>query len=264
MRLTWLSDIHLEFLSDDDRSAFLCELDGQAADAVLIGGDIATAESLGPILDEIASAVSKPVYFVLGNHDYYHGSVLGSQALARTASARAAHLHFLDDLGAIRLNGSAALVGVGGWYDTRTGNYENTDIRLNDFLLIEDLVGLAGSALASRLMQLADADGARLGAALNDAARRASRVIVLTHVPPFLAACWHEGAISDENWAPFFTSKATGDALIEVADAHPTVHFEVLCGHTHGQGHAQIRDNLEVWTAGAVYGQPCVEREFEV
>ncbi|MFM7113065.1 MAG: Eco57I restriction-modification methylase domain-containing protein, partial [Planctomycetota bacterium] len=36
---------------------------------------------------------------------------------------------------------------------------------------------------------------------------------VATHVPPFREACWHEGELSDDQWAPHFTSVVMGDAL---------------------------------------------------
>ena len=37
----------------------------------------------------------------------------------------------------------------------------------------------------------------------------------------------------------------------------------VLCGHTHGEGQAQILPNLKVLTGGAKYGEPRVQRVFE-
>ena len=33
----------------------------------------------------------------------------------------------------------------------------------------------------------------------------------------------------------------------------------VLCGHTHGRGHARILPNLEVRTGGAKYGNPAIQ-----
>jgi predicted phosphohydrolase len=42
---------------------------------VLISGDIAEAPTVSEILGEMAQHVAKPIYFVLGNHDYYKSSV---------------------------------------------------------------------------------------------------------------------------------------------------------------------------------------------
>ena len=63
--------------------------------------------------------------------------------------------------------------------------------------------------------------------------RRFQHIMVLTHVPPFREACWHEGRISDDNWLPHFTCKAVGDVLIEAMAANPDHRMTVLCGHTH-------------------------------
>ena len=42
---------------------------------MLITGDIAEAPSLGDLLSDVASALRTPIYFVLGNHDFYRGSI---------------------------------------------------------------------------------------------------------------------------------------------------------------------------------------------
>ena len=84
--------------------------------------------------------------------------------------------------------------------------------------------------------------------------------MVLTHVPPFREACWHEGRISDDNWLPHFTCKAVGDALLEAMAAAPDHRMTVLCGHTHGGGEAQVLPNLRVLTGDARYGQPVIQR----
>lgn len=70
----------------------------------------------------------------------------------------------------------------------------------------------------------------------------------LTHVG------WHDGALSDDDWLPFFSCAAVGAVLLEAADAHPTKQIEVYCGHTHSPGLTALRPNLVVHTGGARYG----------
>jgi hypothetical protein len=89
------------------------------------------------------------------------------------------------------------------------------------------------------------------------------RVIVLTHVPPYAEATWHEGRQSNGQWLPHFSCKATGDVLLAAADAYPKGELLVLCGHTHGAGEVQMRPNLRVITGGAVYGHPAVQQFIE-
>ena len=50
-------------------------------------------------------------------------------------------------------------------------------------------------------------------------------VIVVTHVPPFVEACWYQGQATLNEWTPHFSCKAVGDRLLKIADHHPDVIF---------------------------------------
>ena len=71
-RIAWLTDIHLNFLKESaQRSEFFQHVRRTEAHAVLIAGDIAEAHDLVETLILIDDQLERPVYFVLGNHDYY-------------------------------------------------------------------------------------------------------------------------------------------------------------------------------------------------
>ena len=110
------------------------------------------------------------------------------------------------------------------------------------------------------MQQLADVDAVALQ---NDLAQAVSqhpkRIIVLTHIPPFKEACFYNGKNSDKNWLPFFSSKATGDVLMQAANNNPSIDFLVLCGHTHGEGYYQPTANLTIKAGKAEYYQPIVQ-----
>jgi Icc protein len=89
-------------------------------------------------------------------------------------------------------------------------------------------------------------------------------VIVLTHVPPFRDACWHEGRISEEDGLPHFACRAVGERLVAVARANPERTITVRCGHTHSGGVARILPNLVVYTGAAEYRKPAVQRVFDL
>jgi hypothetical protein len=82
-------------------------------------------------------------------------------------------------------------------------------------------------------------------------------------LPPLREACWHEGQISNDEWAPHFTCKAMGDVLLETMRRHPERQLTVFCGHTHSPGMAQPLPNLTIFTGGAAYGHPTVQRILE-
>ena len=76
MKLAWLTDIHLNFVEDEVREKFYQEIIKTKPEGLLISGDIAEAPSISEILIEMSQKINKPIYFVLGNHDYYYGEVL--------------------------------------------------------------------------------------------------------------------------------------------------------------------------------------------
>ena len=80
--------------------------------------------------------------------------------------------------------------------------------------------------------------------------------LFLMHVPPFQAACWHQGQVSGDEWLPWFACDAVGRVVSEIAATNPRCSITVLCGHTHGSGCAQISPNVTVFTMGSFYGAP--------
>jgi hypothetical protein len=85
-----------------------------------------------------------------------------------------------------------------------------------------------------------------------------------THVPPLREACWHEGRLSDDEWAPHFTCKAMGDAILEIMRDYPQRKLTVFCGHTHSPGQCRPLPNVEILTGGAKYGLPGIQRVIEL
>lgn len=166
-------------------------------------------------------------------------------------------MHWLPAAGAQALTDNIILLGQDGWADGRLGNYQDSNIVVNDSRLIVDLFQakiLGKSQLLQKMQQLADADATQLKSDLITAlSNNPQNIIVLTHVPPFKEACMHLGKISDDNWLPFFSSKVTGDVLMQIAQENPKVEFLVLCGHTHTEALYQPLDNLTIEAGRAEY-----------
>ena len=256
MRLAWLTDIHLDFLDEAATGRFLGEVAAIEADAVLVGGDIALARTVVDLLRRIEAAARAPVHFVLGNHDFYGGSIARVRAEVRAASRGG--LRWLSESGPISLTAGTALVGHDGWADGRYGDYAGSTVLLSDFRLIADFWSLDAADRLALLQRLAGEAADHLAAVVPAALERHRRVIVLTHVPPFDAAAWHEGKMSEPDFLPFFASKAAGDVLREAMLRRPDREMLVLCGHTHGSGEVQVLPNLRVRTGGADYGRPAI------
>ena len=73
MNAAWLTDIHLNFLKHNQLEAFLLLLSEKLVDCFLISGDIGEADKIIDCLKYAESVLKRPIYFVLGNHDYYEG-----------------------------------------------------------------------------------------------------------------------------------------------------------------------------------------------
>lgn len=279
MRLAWATDIHLDFLGDDAVRRFAAELAAPRADALILSGDLSHAELLEHHLRLLSQGVPGPVYFVLGNHDYYGSSIAAVRQAVRELGLRRPRLCWLPAAGVVRLTERTALVGIDGWADARLGAPETTPVVLNDFFHIEELAARVDpvararpayfratdrSGLHAELRARGDAEAAACRALLGEALAAYERVVVVTHVPPFAAACWHEGRTSDDDWLPYFTCAAVGEVLRELAAGAPDRDITVLCGHTHGVGEAAVLPNLRVLTGGAEYRRPVLQRVLEV
>lgn len=258
--LLWATDVHLDHLRHPS-AAFefgkALGLEHPGAEGLIVTGDIAEAVTVVRISTDLQRGFDRPLYFVLGNHDYY-GSAFGAvDAAVHEACASHSGLHWLHER-SVTWAERVALVGCNGWYDARFGD-RATDLQLTDFERISELSRARArgrSALLSACAARADADAALLDERLGALPGAARDVIVALHVPPFQQAAWHEGKTSDDRWAPFFSSRVTGEVLLRHAARLPATRFRVLCGHTHGAGVFEARDNLVVYTGAARYGAP--------
>jgi len=288
MKLAWLTDLHLNFNSKPERSAFLDMVAEAEPDVVLIGGDIGESDTVRVYLEEIENHLQRDIFFVLGNHDFYGSSIERVRTEVSHLARKSPRLHWLPDVGVRNLSPTVALIGHGSWADGRFGNFMDSDLVLNDYVWITEFNPMLGApehvegasplhpspyyltgrqakvARLKTLNRLGDQAAAHVGEILPRALAFRDQVIFLTHVPPFKEACWHEGRPSDDDSLPHFSCKAVGDTLVRIMKQHTSKRLTVLCGHTHGGAEAQILPNLTVSTGSAVYGRPCIQRIIDL
>jgi predicted MPP superfamily phosphohydrolase len=259
VKLAWATDIHLNFLESTEVEQWARTLTAWPVDAVILTGDLAEAPDLCDQLSVLANEWSRPIYFVLGNHDYYRGSFAEVHTRVRALCASNPLLTWLDDVDVVPLTETTGLIGHQGWSDCRLGDVEGSGVFMNDWRLIEDLrlaFGEGGDGLRNTLRSLGDAAAAHVKRVLPLALERFEHVLLATHYPPFADACWHEGKHSDDEWLPHLACAAVGDVLLDVVARHPGRHVTVLCGHTHSGGVCWPLPNLEVRTGRAEYSAP--------
>lgn len=256
-RLAWLTDLHLNFVPIDRIEWFFVQMERHRPDAYVITGDFSEAPDVIEKLELLERSWHKPIYFVLGNHDFYRGSIREVRQKATELCKRLPRLHYLSAMNEpIRLTENVALVGHDGWADARIGDYEHSMVMMNDYKLIKELAGYTKIQRWDLLKELGREAADHLRLVMHKAVEQCSHLIVATHVPPLRDACWHEGTLSDDEWSPHFTCLSVGEALLEVASQYPNHQITVLCGHTHSPGECRVMPNLRILTGGARYGAP--------
>ena len=263
-RLAWLTDLHLNFLSDKQAEAFCAHLARTDADCFVFTGDIGEAPNVEHYLRLLERSLQRPIYFVLGNHDFYRGSISSVRELVQDLCKTLPNLHWMPLEGVVPLSEQTCLVGHDGWGDARAGDYWNSRVELNDWDLIGEFLGISKSERGRVLEQLGDEAAQHFRSVLPAAIKSYKHIIVLTHVPPFPQASLYQGQPSDSHGLPHFCCQTVGEVLQEIMAVHPEREMTVLCGHTHEAADVQILPNLRVLTGGAEYGHPKLERVLEV
>lgn len=253
--ILWCTDIHLDFLRPGGPKSFgeYLKAEYPSSDAIVLSGDLANTRSLKNDLQGFEEGCGKPVYFVLGNHDYYHGSFEVTESIANKFSG------WLEKHQCVELTSSTALVGVEGWYDGMCGFPYQKKFRMSDWDLIKDLLCVVDrDHLLSVCRTRSESMASMAKAKISKAFQTYKTVVFVTHYPPFHESSWHQGALGDDLHAPWFTSILMGKALYEVAEKHPDNKLLVLCGHTHSSGIYDPLSNLKVLTGEALYNHPDV------
>ena len=140
MRLAWLTDVHLNFLGREFVEEFFSIVRAEKPDAVLLTGDVGEAGSVLTWLERLDDELQLPIYFVLGNHDFYGGSISKVRAAVTELAEERPNLKYLTAIEKpIELAPGVGLIGDDGWADGRLGKYETSYVMMNDYRLIAEL-----------------------------------------------------------------------------------------------------------------------------
>lgn len=262
-KLIWMSDIHLNFIGAgrgvpmNDLLAFYTKLKESEGDSILITGDIAESHNVVPTLIQMQQMTNKPIYFVLGNHDFYGSSVADVRKSVQNIGK---DIHWIPGNSGTELSASTILVGVDAWGDCRNGDYENSRITMSDWIYIKELhkgYRTGQAELKAAIQKLADTDARALNRSVTKAVKRGyKKVIIATHVPPFAEACLYAGRKSTPDGLCFWSSQILGTSIEPIAKANPDVQFDWYCGHTHSGVTLNVLNNLVVNVAQADYYDP--------
>lgn len=286
MKIAWATDIHLDFITSPgdlvasarNLDIFCQQIEKGNPESVILTGDISVSKFLKDHLIYIESKLRRPIYFVLGNHDFWGSTFEKVRKDCTDLSKSSEYLRYASCLPYVELTPRTALIGHDGWYDGYNGDPNGSNVVMNDWLRIGEFVRencvVASSSAQSRNMnsilaisrEQSNAAAAHLVRSIKSvvAQKKYRTVIVLTHVPPFVEAHYHKGSPGDPAMHPWYTSRTMGSMLLSAAKSNPDIRFEVFCGHTHGKFSLQVTENLFCHVGGSEYSNPDTQGTFDI
>jgi predicted MPP superfamily phosphohydrolase len=254
--LVWVSDFHLTFFDQEALFAIFKRIMLTHPSMLLLSGDISDGKHLADHLLAVVPAVNCPVYFVLGNHDYYLSSFGAIESTISCIAKNEPRLFWLETAGVVPLSDETGLIGHGGWADGQAGVGLRSTVTLNDFIYIKDFQDLMRPALFEELNRRGKACAEFLNQTLPQALERFHQVIVLMHVPPFEAAARYKGKPSSPEYAPHFSCIQAGQTILKISQQYPDRKIRIYCGHTHESYEMQAAPNVYVTVSGSDYKKP--------
>lgn len=245
-KFLWFSDIHLERASSYDKIKFLYSLIKEKPAGIFLTGDISNGIKLCYHLRIIAIIANCPIYFSLGNHDYYFSSLEKTTNKLRRLCQKHKNLIWLNDIKFARLSKKTAVIGVDGWYDVDKGN-PNLLKYTTDWLFVKDFRKLPSIVERMDLWKKIAYDSAlnaeiKINEVINAGFKN---IYLLTHFPPWQEATKDVGSIFENFWISYNTNLTLGRKIKEVMSKHNNIRLTVLSGHTHEQSIVWIRKNIQ-------------------
>ena len=176
MKFLHITDIHLDHLQEQTRPVYIAEtgktkrvtglkefvdyyqhrIVADGLDGIFLTGDITTCQHLPDHLKFLAEMIKCPIYFILGNHDYYGGDkIMGglSQKFATTCDRdlgpattgvqHSTNLHYMTArkesiIQTTEEGKKIAIVGSDGWYDGEYAYFSRSELFMTDFVTIKE------------------------------------------------------------------------------------------------------------------------------
>lgn len=262
-KFVWFTDTHLNFALPWATHNLVRHLRAVNPAGIMLTGDVSNGSHLESCLGRLASSLSCPIYFVLGNHDYHGRTFASVHGDLRRLGATYSNLHWMTDRGVVALNDEVGLIGTEGWYDARLGDpswlrYTTDWFRTFDFLALPNM-RVRIDAFRSLAQSSADLLEPRLVEALD----KFKTVYVLTHFPPWAEATRAVGTFMEKFWLPYNTNVVMGQMIERVMSGRNKRHAVVLAGHTHTRCWIRVSRNIECRVNKAkYYGSPSSEEHI--
>jgi len=256
-----MTDLHLDQADSRATKKLLHQLESTEYEIALITGDIASARHLPDCLEMVAGACGgRPLYVVLGNHDYYGSCISATTDMMRRISSNIPNLHHLSSLGPVDLGDHGILVGCDGWADGQWRGKKSENIHSPDHYSLSDFKNMSYWGRIRMMRSLGQEAATSLSKRLRPSLRRHRKIIIASHVPPFRTAALFNGKPCDANHQPHFVHSKLGAMLIKIAGHCPSKEFTILGGHTHSECTDLVLPNIRCSIGGHQKNHPRIQQ----
>jgi Icc protein len=252
----WITDPHIKPWG---RRKIINLIHDDKPKGIFLTGDISYGPTLVGDLDHLGRKAGRPIYFVLGNHDYHGSTIATTHNKVRLLCKKHKNLIWMTDAGIEPLNEEVALIGTEGWYDARVG-FEPFLTFTFDWWMTKDfrqLPSMKDRIEAFRVLAQESAD--KIVPILEKALESYKTIYLLTHYPPWKEANRAEGTMMEQFWLPYNVNYALGVALEKVMQNYKKRNLIVLCGHTHTSTQIHAARNIECRVGKAGYFRSTVD-----
>ena len=241
----WFSDTHLDQVLPWVLLKFIAHVIKERPKGIFLTGDISNGKLTPWHLKILATFISCPIYFVLGNHDYYLSSIDKVHDKIRKLCKRYPNLIWITEAGIIPINDETAIIGNEGWYDAANGKPGYLKLTI-DWWMTKNFRKLPSMRHRMRVWrEMSQRSVDDIVAKLEYAIKLGYKnIYILTHFPPWKEATMHIGTLLEGFWLPYNVNLRLGQALEDVMKRHEDRYITVLSGHTHDKFEIRITSNI--------------------
>lgn len=245
MKIALISDTHwdkCDTLTWQKKMAALMRLE---VEALVHCGDIAEPPTLLAALDFWEAEANFPMYFALGNHDYYGKHIQSQQRFLRRWCGDKRRVHYLSSLPGLS-NQASILMAIDSWYDAYGITGEQSERFFFDKAFIKDFETLNCGQIIDLLKSLWQQQLQELSAKVEQAIGLGiSSINILSHIPPLQVK---QRALfpRQKEAMGLFTSQLLASQIFKWAEAHSAIDWHLICGHWHIETQYKLSQNCTV------------------
>jgi predicted phosphohydrolase len=242
----WFTDTHLNRVNPLKKLLFIHHIIKEDPKAVFFTGDISSGLTLYYDLYLLATFIRCPIYFVLGNHDYWYSDFKTIENKIKSLQEIFPNLIWLTKSDIIHLNNDVALIGDEGWYDGYNGDNNYLKFTLDQIAVKEFRELKTIEERLAHWRMLSAQSNARIEQKLTKALDQGYKTVyILTHFPPWKEATRDRGTILEQFWLPYNTNMKLGESIERIMRSRPRQKAFVLSGHTHCDSFIHVSPNIE-------------------